>query len=247
MIFTDCVKTKLEYTVNENGNDGIPVIVVAAGNATRMQGIDKQMLLLGGEPVLVKTLKAFQKSPFVSKIIVVTKKESVLKIQNLCGEYLLNKVTDVAEGGTSRHESVLCGIARLSKDEGKVLIHDGARPFVKQKMIEECVKSLEKYDGCLVALKVSDTVKKADANGLVEKTIDRNCLYLAQTPQGVDVKMYLEASNKYAHTEFTDDASVLERDGKNVVIIDGDRTNIKITTREDIILANAIKSEDDTL
>ncbi len=233
-------KPKIEYTVCEEKSGGIPVIIVAAGKATRMEGIDKQILSIGGIPVIARTLCAFQKSPFISKIILVTKKESVLKMQNICDEYFIDKLSDITVGGETRQDSVLCGIKCLDKDEEKVLIHDGARPFVNKKIIEECVVALNEFEGCVPCVKVTDTVKSANNDLTVFNTVNREKLYLAQTPQGVNVSLYLKALEELKGNVFTDDVSVLESYGKTVKIVNGDKFNIKITSREDILLANAI-------
>lgn len=238
-VFMEKIKPKFEYTVDAENISPVPVIVVAAGSASRMQGIDKQTMLLDGMPVIARTLSVLQKCRFVSRVILVTKKDSVLKMQQICEEYALDKVTDIIEGGETRHKSVLCGIGALTKGEETVLIHDGARPFLTENMIIDCIEALQNHDGCLCALKVSDTVKVAEKEK-VTRTLSRDNLYLAQTPQGVNVSVYLKASKELKDEDFTDDASVIEAARKDVKIVNGRRNNIKITTREDIALANAI-------
>ncbi len=228
-----------EYKMCEDvASAAVPVIVVAAGSSQRMGGIDKQLTKLNSVPVIIRTLKAFENSPFISKIIVVTKTESILPIQQLCEKYMITKISDIVSGGEDRHESVLKGLERLSCKDIKVLVHDGARPLVSNKIIEDSVCALEKNDCIVCAIKINDTVKKADERSCVEKTVDRTNLYCAQTPQGFNVELYKKASA--AATEkriFTDDASVMESAGHTVKIVEGSPYNIKITTKQDIKLA----------
>lgn len=228
---------KLSYSVCKQDNDeAIPVIIVAAGSSARMGGCDKQLINISGIPVIARTLLQFEKSPDISRIILVTRKSSIIEIQQIAEKYLISKLSDIAEGGQTRQQSVLCGIARLGENENKVLVSDGARMFVTNRMIHDCVTALKEHDGCLCAVKVNDTVKSAE-NGKVTGTVDRSNLYLAQTPQGITVNLYKEAAEGADIEKLTDDASVLESKGFDVVIVDGDTKNIKITTPEDIKLA----------
>lgn len=231
-------KPKLEYSIKTETAAAIPVIVVAAGSSRRMGGTNKQTISVGGMPVIARTLSALQKSPFVSKIILVTREEDIFLMQGICDKYGIKKISDIVKGGESRHDSVLCGIKRLDKTDKTVLIHDGARPFLNDRMIIDCISALKTHEGCLCAVKVSDTVKRVKEDMTVEETVDRAPLYLAQTPQGVRVKEYLLASEKKG--DFTDDASVLEAAGYKVKIVEGDKRNIKITTPDDIKTAEAM-------
>ena len=168
---------KLKYsTVDENKNTTVPVIIVAAGSSTRMNGQNKQFLSVGGVPVIAKTLQKFEKSDFVSRIILVTKQEDIVAMQNICIEYDIKKVSDIISGGKNRNESVLKGFERLEESEEKVLIHDGARPFVSLKNISDCVMALSCNDAALVALKCTDTVKKTSEGQTVTETIKRDNL-----------------------------------------------------------------------
>lgn len=224
--------------------DAVPVILVAGGSSVRMNGIDKQLAEIGGIPVIVRTMLAFENSKYISRIIVVTRPEIEADVDKLASKYMISKLTDIVSGGSTRHESVLNGMACLSVSENKVLIHDGARPFVKDKMIFDCVNALKKANGCLCAVKSTDTVKSAE-NEAVISTLDRNNIYLAQTPQGVDSKLYKKFCESGNDTEFTDDVSVMESAGERVIIVNGDKSNIKITTPFDLILAEAIVREEE--
>ena len=237
----DITVPKFEFELDEREYGGIPVIVVAAGRSARMQGTDKQLLELSGIPVLIRTLKAFEYSNAVSRIILVTREEIIAEIQLLCRKYMITKLSDIAVGGNDRHSSVMRGIERLAENEEKVLIHDGARPFVTQKMISDCSAALETNDGAVCAVKINDTVKQSSDGKLIETTLDRNRLYAAQTPQGVRISAYRSALEKIGDTtRFTDDSSILETAGYRVAVVNGDASNIKITTPSDIRLAKAL-------
>ncbi len=232
-------------TLNKN-KSAIPVIIVAAGMSQRMDGINKQFLSVDGLPVIVRTLINFQKSEYISKIIVVTKDEDIKTVKSLCKDNGISKLFGVVAGGETRHKSVLNGITALNSTDKTVLIQDGARPFLSGEIIKNCVLALKHYDSVLVAVKVTDTVKKAKNGKFVEKTLDRKDLYLAQTPQGVCVEKYLKASKALTDTDFTDDASIMEAAGYDTVIVDGSNKNIKITTQDDIPLALLIAKSFET-
>lgn len=237
----NATELKLQYNVCGSAVDGIPVIIVAAGSSTRMQGINKQFMPILGVPVIARTLMAFDRSDAVSQIIVVTAADSILDMQLVCEKYMISKVTDIVEGGGCRHESVMNGIARLGAAACKALIHDGARPFVDAGVIAAVTRALQNFDAALCVNKINDTVKKVDQNGVVISTVDRNLLYAAQTPQGVDVKKYVEACKSLKNAQdFTDDASIMEAAGYTVKAVTGSSKNIKITTPDDIIIAESI-------
>ena len=201
-----------------------------------MNGADKQLLCVGGIPVIARTLLSFERSPEISRIILVTREQSVNQMQIIAEQYMISKLSDIVTGGDTRQQSVVCGIERLKCDEEKVLVSDGARMFVTGRMIKECADALKTHDGCLCAVKVNDTVKSAE-NGKVTGTVDRSRLYLAQTPQGITVSIYKKAIENADISKFTDDASVLESIGADVAVVEGDCKNIKITTRSDIARA----------
>lgn len=234
-------KLRLQYDVCKTPDNGIPVIIVAAGRSTRMKGINKQFMPIMGVPVIARTLSVFEKSNDISKIIIVTSADSIIDMQLICDKYMISKVTDIVVGGKNRHESVMSGIAVLDKNDDKVLIHDGARPFVDTYTISEVTKALDDFDAALCLNKINDTVKKVDENGIVIGTVDRSTLYAAQTPQGVNVKNYIAACESVGNAQdFTDDASVMEAAGYRVKAIIGSGKNIKITTPEDVIIAESL-------
>lgn len=236
------LKTKIEfkYTAGE-AETAYPVIVVAAGESRRMNGRDKLFLPLGGMPVIARTLTVLNSSPFVSRIILVVRKNNMLKIQQLISEYELNKLTDLVAGGNNRQESVCCGLQRLADNEKKALIHDGARPLVDDLVIGGVAQALEAYDAVICGIPVSDTVKRVGENNNVIETVDRSNLYCVQTPQGVNVERYLEICGKITVPSlYTDDAGIFEAAGVPVFVASGSRRNIKITLPSDIEFAELL-------
>lgn len=239
---------KLQYNESKINNNAIPVIIVAAGSSTRMKGINKQFLPILGIPVIARTLMAFEASDAISKIIIVTASDSIIDMQLVCEKYMISKVTDIVAGGKNRHQSVINGINRLANNDLKVLIHDGARPFVEASVICDVADALNTFDAVLCVNKINDTVKKVSDDGIVVSTIDRNMLYAAQTPQGVNVQKYKNACDTILNVEeLTDDASVMELAGYSVKAIVSSAKNIKITTPDDIAVAEAIIKGDSEL
>ncbi len=236
-------ETKIEFEVCENKNGGIPVIVVAAGSSTRM-GQNKMLISVLGMPVLVRTLKAFEQCDRISNIILVAKSDELITYKELCEKYMLSKVSDIVEGGKNRQESVLCGMGRLKSSDNKVLIHDGARPFVSDEIICRVIDGLKAYSAVVPAVRVKDTIKQVSENGEVIKTVKRDDLVQVQTPQGVCKEEYLELLNRSNLSLFTDDVSFFEADCQKVLTVMGDYKNIKITTKEDIIIAEAFLKGD---
>lgn len=236
-------KLKLDYSIC-NIIEKVPVIIVAAGSSTRM-GTNKQFIELGGMPVIVRTLTAFEKCENISKIILVVKADDLFQMQVLCENYKISKISDIVCGGDTRQESVLNGFARLGSDCKRVLIHDGARPFVSQNVICAVIEALENHSAALPAVRVKDTVKRVNKDGRILETVPRDDLVYVQTPQGVNVKEYLGAVEKVDVSLFTDDASIMEKAGYSVVAVEGSYRNIKITTKEDIALADVFLSEEE--
>lgn len=235
----------MNIAVNKNKDENtVSAIIVAAGTSSRMHGIDKQLLDIGGMPVIARAVFAFQKSDLVSEIIIVTRKEIIDEIKNLTIKYNLNKVKSIVVGGSTRQESVFNGIRECSCDY--IAIHDGARPFVSQKVIKETIEeAFEK--GCVAAaVTAKDTVKIADSDNLITKTVNRDTVRLMQTPQVFNLKLYMNAMNTVENSkDFTDDCMLMEKAGYKVYTVESSSLNIKITTRDDIILGNAIVGGDE--
>ena len=216
-------------------------VIVAAGSAKRMQGTDKIMAELCGEPLIVHTLRAFQQSDDIQEIVLVTREELLQPLSELCVSKKLGKVKKICRGGETRADSVQAGLDQISKDCGFVAIHDGARPLVSQSVIHDAVRKAAKFNAAAPAVPVKDTIKVVHG-GVVESTPDRSALYAVQTPQVFALELYRAALDKAISekTEITDDCSAAERYGVNVVITPGSDENLKVTTPTDLILAEAI-------
>ncbi len=239
-------ETKLDYNIKENLTEAVPVIVVAAGNSSRMKGINKQLLELCSIPVIIRTLMAFERCDRISDIILVVRADDVFELQMLCERYKITKLSDIVCGGNSRQESVLKGLARVGGGQECVLIHDGARPLIDNRTICAVTDALKVNSAVIPVVKVKDTVKQIDQDGFVVKTLPREELSLVQTPQGVRVDDYKKAVDSAAEklSYFTDDASLMEAAGFKVATVEGDFRNIKITTRADIALAECYLKEE---
>jgi 2-C-methyl-D-erythritol 4-phosphate cytidylyltransferase len=216
-------------------------VIVAAGSSARMQGTDKIMADLDGEPLILHTLRAFQQSDDIQEIILVTREDLQESLSQLCVEKKLSKVTKICKGGDTRAASVRAGLDQVSSQCGFVAIHDGARPLVTGTVIHDAVRKAAKFNAAAPAVPVKDTIKVVHG-GVVESTPDRSALYAVQTPQVFALDLYRAALDQAiaAKKELTDDCSAAEKFGINVVITPGSDENIKITTPTDLILAEAI-------
>lgn len=215
-------------------------VVVAAGSSTRM-GMDKLMLPLDETPVIVYTLRAVQAAPSVGEIILVTREDLIVPMSQLCQDYAISKVTKVVRGGASRTQSVRLGTLEVSGDAQVIAIHDGARPFVSAEVIERAVAQAMETGAAAPAVPVKDTIKVAH-DGVVESTPDRACLFAVQTPQVFESSLIKAALQKALDDglELTDDCAAVERLGMKVALTRGDERNIKLTTPEDLAVAQAI-------
>ena len=220
-------------------------IVLAGGSGSRMNSsIPKQYMMLNGRPVIYYSLKAFQDCSFVDHIILVTASEYIDYVkQNILGDEL-GKVSAVVEGGAQRYDSVWEGL-KNADDTGIIFVHDGARPCVTRKIIEDCYNEAVQSGACVAAVPVKDTIKVSGDKGIAIDTPDRNTLWQVQTPQVFSADTIKSAYAKmYSSGEFdgvTDDAMVVEKYEKcGVRLVRSDYRNIKITTPEDIILCECL-------
>lgn len=217
-------------------------IVLAAGSGKRMNSkVHKQYLIIQDRPVLYYSLKAFEDSAVDEIVLVVGKGEEKFCRKEIVDKYGISKVKAIVEGGKERYHSVFEGLKQTS-DADYVLIHDGARPFVNQDIIRRCMQEVQKYQACVVGMPVKDTIKIADEEGYAKQTPDRKNVWMIQTPQTFSYALIYEAYEEMLKTEdtaITDDAMVLERiKGKKSKLIEGSYRNIKITTPEDLLIAN---------
>jgi len=205
--------------------------------------VAKQFLPLGGKPMLAHTLLVFQQAPEIDEIIPILSSEDMEHgLRDVIEAFRITKVRTVVAGGRERQDSVLNGIGQLDKDAEVVLVHDGVRPFVTAEMIRECVESAVNGQCVTVGVPVKDTIKEVDAKGVVLRTLDRNMLWAIQTPQAFPCGILRSAHSASAAGRHygTDDATLVERAGYSVHVIRGSYENIKITTPEDLLLAEEI-------
>lgn len=219
-------------------------IIVAAGKGSRMNSkINKQYLLLNGKPVLAHTIDVFEKAECISEIIVViNKNDKNFFINSVIKPYNFKKITAVAEGGEDRQASVFNGLCHVSHESEIVAVHDGARPFVTTDIIQRSVDVALKDGAACVGVPVKDTIKKVDEELNVKQTPDRSFLWAIQTPQTFRKNIIADAHRNAALDGFrgTDDSVLAERLGYRVRMVMGSYTNIKITTAEDLVIAEAI-------
>ena len=217
-------------------------VIVAAGTASRMGGIDKVMAELDGEPMILRTVRTFQNSDAIKEIVVVTREDLILSIMHLCAQ--LPKVKAVICGGSSRQESVQLGLNALSDKVKLVAVQDGARPLITDAVIDRTVRAAHAYGAAAPAIPVKDTIKVV-TGGVVKETPDRATLQAVQTPQVFDFDL-LRGALKKAEKEgaaVTDDCSAVELMGMSIKIVEGDERNIKVTTPMDLKIAKLLLEE----
>jgi 2-C-methyl-D-erythritol 4-phosphate cytidylyltransferase len=211
-------------------------VIVAGGSGERF-GRKKQFLDLHGTPVLKRAVDSFDAHHAVERLIVVVPEEDIQETRAILSG--VEKTLVVTRGGKTRRESVMNGL-QCAHERPAVLIHDGVRPFITQDLIERVIEGLLGVDGCIPALEVTDTLKEV-RSGVVMRTIPRHGLYQVQTPQAFVTHTLIQAhENAAKDAEFTDDSSLLEAYGKAVRIVEGDPYNMKITFKNDILLAEAV-------
>lgn len=216
-------------------------VIAAGGMAQRMQGVNKQILKIDGVPVLVRSIRALAAIPEIREMVVVARPELFEQLEGWKQEYHLPDFCLTA-GGDTRQQSVLNGVGCLSEQVEYVVIHDGARPFADRQLIDRCLQSAVEHQAATAAVLVKDTIKQAADDGSIAATPDRSRLYLTQTPQIFHAQLYRRAAEQ-AQAEgldFTDDCQLMEHLGHRVWLAQGDYRNIKITTPEDIVIAQAI-------
>ena len=219
-------------------------VIVAAGSSQRM-GSDKLMMKLGEIPVLARTLKAFQSSPLVDEIVVVTRLDKLQEIADLCKEYGIDKVSRVIAGGKTRTESALAGVSEVSSSAKLIAIHDGARPLVTADVILRTVYAAAEHMAAAPAVPSVDTLKAVDAEGCIIGTVDRETTLGIQTPQIFRAELIKGALTKAVEKgmTLTDDCAAAEMMGVRTKTVLGDEDNIKITTPRDMLFAAEILKE----
>lgn len=219
-------------------NQKVAAIIVAAGESRRMGGADKMLAQLGGETILARVVEAFQRCNSVGQIILVVNQKNVAKVRQLVVENRWDKVTKVCIGGKRRQDSVAAGLSRLDECDW-VVIHDGARPLVTGDLIEQGLEAARETGAAVAAVPVTDTIKVAGDDRIVLETPPRQNLWAVRTPQVFGFDLISEAY-KQAKGEATDDASLVEQLGYKVKLYMGSYDNIKITTPQDLLIAEAL-------
>jgi 2-C-methyl-D-erythritol 4-phosphate cytidylyltransferase len=223
----------------------LSAVIVAAGSGTRMDGIDKLFTPIAGKAILARAIAAFEESPLVDRIVVVVSQENVERARELVRDEGFTKAS-VCVGGARRQDSVRCGLEALGECE-YVAIHDGARPLVSGALIERGLEAARRTGAAVPGLPVAETVKETTSDGTIVRTVDRSRLYTLQTPQVFRYEVIARAHQEVTldhsgslRTGYTDDAAMVEALGEPVVVFAGERTNVKITTPEDLDLVEAL-------
>jgi 2-C-methyl-D-erythritol 4-phosphate cytidylyltransferase len=220
-------------------------VIVAAGRGTRF-GRPKQLVELAGKPMIAWSIETFASMPELAELVVVTEPEFVERVEAIVHVRVQHAQVRVVRGGEDRQASVRCGLEALSDDVTAVLVHDGARPLVRATDVRAGMRPVRPGTASLLATPVIDTVKVADADGKVTRTLDRATLWAAQTPQFAtarDLRRAHADALRLGHSAFTDDAALLERAGFDVVIVEGAPENFKVTLPADLTRAEALLRE----
>lgn len=229
----------------------VSVIIAAAGMSNRMGSkINKQFIWIEGKPILAHTIEKFEKCRYIDEIIIVSKEEEIEYCRKeIVKKYKFKKVSNIIRGGKERQDSVYNGILALNEKTDIVLTHDGARPFIEIENIEDGIKGVLEFGACVIGVPVTDTIKVVGEDNTVKNKPDRSTIWAAQTPQCFLKDILIEGYEKSIKDRYfaTDDSSIVENAGNKVKMIMGNYKNIKITTPEDIIIAESLFKDRETL
>ena len=215
-------------------------IIPAAGRGNRLGcGKDKAFVALGGKPLLSRTIGALEKSELIDDIVVVVSRGNLTACRRLVKKYAFSKVHAIVKGGKKRFDSVKTGLQK-AKDADFIVIHDGARPFVDAALIKTVLAAAKRFGGALSAIPSKQTIKRVNKRFFIQNTPRRKFLWEAQTPQAFKRKLILAAYNKARDKRSTDDSSLVEELGYRIKVVKGPCSNIKITTPEDLVLAEML-------
>jgi 2-C-methyl-D-erythritol 4-phosphate cytidylyltransferase len=222
----------------------VSAIIVAAGKGIRMNDkTRKQYLDLAGRPILAYSVMAFDACDLIDKIFLVIPKEDIEYCRkNIIPLLELKNGLDLIPGGEERQNSVYNALQAMDKKTDTVVVHDGVRPFIQPEKLESCILGARKFGACILGIPAGDTIKCVDKSGFIEKTLERESIWLAQTPQAFKYELIKKAHETARHDGYTgsDDSLLVERLGMDVRIINGSKNNIKITVREDLVVARAM-------
>lgn len=220
----------------------ITAIILVAGNSTRFgKDRNKNFEIIYGKSVLEYSLSIFDNNKYIDNIIVACKLAEISKVREITEKQKYNKNIDIVTGGNTRTESVYNCIN--STDSDIVIIHDGARPLIKQEYINKCIENSNEFKGITIGVKSKDTIKIANENNIVIDTTKRKDTWIIQTPQCFDRDTLLKMHEKYKNEDVTDDCELLEKDNYKIKIIEGDYTNIKLTTYDDFEIISKLLSK----
>lgn len=228
----------------------VSVIIVAGGRGSRMKSsVSKQFLMLGNKTVLQHTLERFLEVPEVEEVVLVLRPEEKYRVEEMKLD-TKGKLIKVADAGEERYLSVRSGLEQVDISSEVILVHDAARPLVKVAQIRDVIERARSTGACILASKVKDTIKEVESD-VVQRTLNRERLYCVATPQGFEAQLLRLAYSKEALENFkgipTDDSSVVEALGKDVFVLEGDASNIKITTPEDLLIVEALLKKEGRL
>lgn len=222
-------------------------IIAAAGSGQRMGEVhgNKQLLYFRGKPVIAHTISAFEEAKTIDEVIISTKQDILSEVSDIVSSHHFHKVSKVIVGGETRQQSVFSAVAQMNKNTKYIAVHDGARPFVEASIIDKACESAYLHRCSAVGVKVKDTIKKISEDGFFTKTVDREVLRAIQTPQVFEASLYLEAMllALQKNRDYTDDCQLIESVGGKVFFVEGNYYNIKITTAEDVVMAESILNE----
>lgn len=219
-------------------------IVPAAGAGKRLGGsVKKQFLLLKDKPIIVHTLQRFEHCPDVDEIAVAVPEQYIVEMESLISHYRLHKISMVTVGGDKRQDSVYNALRRLNfRPSDIILVHDGVRPFVESRRISHLIRCCKEHGAAVLAVQPKDTIRRSRGGEFFDQTLDRNALWLVQTPQAFKAAILLKAFKEARRDRVyaTDEAGLVERIGLKARIVEGSYDNIKITTQEDVELGRLI-------
>lgn len=219
----------------------VTAIVLAAGKGLRFKSkIPKPLVKIKSQPIIIYSLAALNIHPLIKDIVVVAEANNLRNITGRIKQYRINKVIQIVKGGLRRQDSVYQGLQAVDRRSDLVLIHDGVRPFINKDMVSRVIRKAKRYGAAIVGVPVKATIKKIKSKFIVEKTLDRDNLWEIQTPQVFKKDLILKAYDKFRNSDVTDDAMLVEKLGVKVSVVLGSYSNIKITTPEDLVVAEAI-------
>jgi 2-C-methyl-D-erythritol 4-phosphate cytidylyltransferase len=235
-------KNLIEQNKNGEIKPNVTAIIVAAGKGERLgSGLNKQFIPLCDIPVLARTLSAFESSSGITRVIVVVRGEDIVAVADIVREFGFDKVVRIVRGGETRQQSAAAGLEAAGVTD-YIAVHDGARPLVTSACIDRVVEAALEFKAAATAVRLKDTVKQTDENGIVLGTPDRSFLWAVQTPQVFETELYKKAlkAAQDSGAEYTDDCQLVEIAGGRVRLVEGEYSNIKITTKDDVNIAEAI-------